>query len=107
MRPKPRNDKKYMRWAVDHYRCAVNSAECCKRRTFALLTHSPVPAKGAGVVLCMIHKQANTGASLVSVGRESFEQLHDLDLGVIATMMQIDYDGEMEFGEAPKGAIRV
>lgn len=96
-----------MRWAVDHYRCAVNSNECCRVRAFAMLTHESVPAKGNGLVLCRIHKQANNGASLTSVGRESFEKLHDLNLGVIATWLGMAHDGEMLFGVAPRGVYDV
>ncbi len=107
MKPDPQADLRFARWARQHYQCVVSNSECCKLKTFALLTHSPVPAKGSGVVLCRIHALANNAASLESVGREEFEVLYGVDLVAIATRMQQCHDGEMLFEGPPEGLVCV
>ena len=103
MRLDLKEEKRYQRHMRDDYDCAVNSRVCCRPIVVTKLNHDEESWIGNSITLCRRHATGDYETSLASLGRKDFEALFELDLAAIAEWCNWDFDGQLAFGEAPKG----
>jgi len=111
-RANPERDELFEQFVRDHFTCVVNNGKCDEIREFSHLVHAGmggkiVPSYGNGVCMCRTHHTCSCEA-YHKVGRQTFEQIHDLNLKAVAHWLSREFDGDflLMAEEPPKGVYR-
>lgn len=98
-----KEEKRYRRHMRTKYTCVVSDVNCCRLLDAVRLVHESPTLIDNSVTICRQHHTAGYCTSIAKIGRKEFELMFDLDLAAIAKWCNWDFEGQLSFGDPPRG----